>query len=49
MVFPGFCLEYLVVVLPFSLRRNTCEGEAHLFCLGYIDFEMPVKCPCKNV
>lgn len=34
---------------PFTLRRNTFEGEAHLFCLRYIDFEMPVKHPRKNV
>lgn len=34
---------------PFTLRRNTFEEEAHLFCLRYIDFEMPVKYPCKNV
>lgn len=39
----GFCLEYLVVLLPFTLRRNTFEGGGTLFWLGCTDFEMPVN------
>lgn len=37
------------MVVPFTLRRNTLEEEAHLFWLGYIDFEVPIKHPHKGV